>query len=349
MAGRHSSDLQEVAGQGGFGVTADPRTLSWGDLLLRTYRLYRERFWAFFRMAFLPASLAYLFTQIWWIWVRPSLMSALTRLLPKGLTPIPARFRIEDLARFLKLGHAPWYNFFLNPGNVAGFLEGAVYWLLSAFLFAAVATNVLEDGESKARPLADAYSAARERLGPILIASLLAWTCYTISRLIGGFAVWKISVAFRLGTISASLLSVLPLVLICGLLSRVGLVIPRLIDHEEDSLASAIRTSIRQSEDWEPFFMLFVIKSAILGYALYWLARNGLEWLWQKGALSDALDLWVYRLVYISIAAALETPLFIAFSLLYRAKTKPNLGGGSSGGRGLGPDLSSSLFRVNFP
>jgi hypothetical protein len=264
-------------------------------------------------MAFLPASLAYLFTQIWRIWVRRSLISALTRLLPW--------FRTEDLDRSFQ--HPPWYTFFLSPGNVAGFLEGAVYWLLSAFLFAAVATSVLAEDETETRHLADAYTVARERLGPILIASLLAWTCYTFSRLITGFAVMKISVGFHLGPIPHSVLFHLPLVLICGLLSRVGLVIPRLIDNRQDSLASAIRTSIRQSEDWEPFFMLFVLKSAILGYALYWIARNGLEWLWRKGLLSDALDLWVYRLVFISIAAALETPLFIAFSLLYRAKTRP--------------------------
>jgi hypothetical protein len=303
MAGRDSSDLQEVGGQSGLGITPGTPTLRWNVLLFRTYSLYRERFWAFFRMAFLPASLAYLFTQIWRIWVRPSLISALIRLLPLPHTMLPA--------------------YILRPINVARFLEDVVYWLLSAFLFAAVATSLLEDGETKARPLSDAYSVARERLGPVLIAGLLACTCYTISRIIAGFAVWTISDRFHLGSVSSTVLFYLPLALICGLLSRTGLVIPRLIDNRQDSLASAMRTSIRQSEDWEPFFMLFVLKSAILGYALYWLARNGLEWLWQKGVLSDALDLWVYRLVYISIAAALETPLFIAFSLLYKAKTRP--------------------------
>ena len=307
MAGRDSSDLQEVAGQSGIGVTTGPRTLGWNDLLLRTYSLYRERFWVFFRMAFLPASLAYLFTQIWRIWVRPPLKSAVARLL------LP------------KLEHSPWYIYFLAPQNVAGVLESVFYWLLSAFLFAAVAARVLAEEETKTRHLADAYSVARQRLGPILIASLLAWTCYTISRLIASFAVLRIVERFNLGSVSSTVLFYLPWILICGLLSRIGLVIPRLIDNRRDSLVSAIRTSIRQSEDWEPFFMLFVLKSAILGYALYWLARNGLEWLWQKRLLSDALDLWVYRLVYISIAAALETPLFIAFSLLYRAKTRPNL------------------------
>jgi hypothetical protein len=258
-------------------------------------------------MAFLPASLAYLFAQIWRIWIRPPLKSALARLL------LP------------KLEHPPWYIYFLAPQNenVAGVLESVVYWLLSAFLFAAVAARVLAEEETETRHLADAYSVARQRLGPILIASLLAWTCYTISRLIAGFAVWGIIERFHLGSVSSAVLFYLSVVLICGLLSRIGLVIPRLIDHPKDSLASAIRSSIRQSEDWEPFFMLFVLKSAMLGYALYWLARNGLEWLWQKGVLSDALDLWVYRLVFISIAAALETPLFIAFSLLYRAKTRP--------------------------
>jgi hypothetical protein len=323
MAGGDAGDLQEVAAQSGFGVATGARTLGWNDLLLRTYSLYRKRFWVFFRMAFLPASLAYLFAQIWWIWIRPSLMTVLKRLLLPMPTTNPAQFRIEDLDRFLKLGHAPWYTYFLNPGNVAGFLEGAVYWLLSAFLFAAVATNLLAEEETETRPLADAYTAARERLGPILIAGILAWTCFTVSRLIAGFAGWKITMAFHLGRIGSAVLFVLPLVMICGLLSRIGLVTPRLIAHPQDSLSRAIRASIRQSEEWEPFFMLFVIKSAILGYALYWLAYHGLDWLWEKGTLSDTLSLWLARLVYISIAAALETPLFIAFSLLYRAKTAP--------------------------
>jgi hypothetical protein len=111
--------------------------------------------------------------------------------------------------------------------------------------------------------------------------------------------------------------------LICGLLSRLGLAIPLLIDDPGSSLSSALRNSIRKTEDWEPFFMLFLIKSAIAGFAFYWLADQALSWLWQRSILTATLYPWVAPLVYISLAAALETPLFIAFSILYREKTRP--------------------------
>jgi hypothetical protein len=67
--------------------------------------------------------------------------------------------------------------------------------------------------------------------------------------------------------------------------------------------------------------MLFVIESAIIGYVLFWLDQYGLDSLWKRGVLTDTLAPWVIRLVYISIAAALETLFFICLSLLYREKT----------------------------
>jgi hypothetical protein len=253
--------------------------------------------------AFLPALLAYLFGQAVRIWIRP-----LVRLDPSS------REWIE------KLLHSHWYDYFLNAANAVSFVEGAVYWLLSAFLFAAVAGKVLGD-QVDARPLSDAYTTARQRIGPIFVVSLVSWTCYMACRLVASRAVWTIIDQFHLGAISGTVLFVLPSVLICGLLSRMGLAIPWLIDDPASSFSSAVRNSFRKTENWEPFFMLFVIKSAIAAYALYWLANQGLGWLWQRGILTPGLDPWVTQLVYISLAAALETPLFIAFSILYGETT----------------------------
>jgi len=285
--------------------------LNWSTLLGRTYGLYRERFWRFFKMAFLPGLFAYLFSQAARFWIRPFLRPLLLRLLTH---PFPRRGSIEDFGKFLD---PPWYTYFLNPGNTLAFVEGTAYWFLSAFLFAAVASEVLA-GEENSRVLADSYTRARERIGAIFLVSLLVWTSFDVSRLIGNFAVGRIIARLELGELSSAFLLVLTNVLICGLLARLGLAIPSLIDDPASSFSSAVRTSVRKTENWEPFFMLFLIKSAVGGYALYWLANRGLDWVWQHGLLTAALDPWVSRIVYISIAGALETPLFIAFCLLYR-------------------------------
>jgi len=261
-------------------------------------------------MGFLPFSLAYLFSQIWRLAVRPFLTRLLMRLIDpaaphtdSGWIPVPDAL----------------YPYVLTTMNVLRFVEGSVYWFLSAFLFAAVATYVLAE-DTNERPLADAYSKARDKIGPILLVSLIGWTFFMLVRLGSGFAVSEIIGGFHLGKTSAWVLRIIPSILICGLLSRLGLVIPWLMDRPSDSFSSAIRNSVRKTENWEGFFMVFVIKSAIAGYAFYWIADRGLDWLWERVALT-ALNPWIARFVYIFIAAALETPLFIALSVLYHEQT----------------------------
>lgn len=65
------------------------------------------------------------------------------------------------------------------------------------------------------------------------------------------------------------------------------------------------------------FFMMFLVKSAAIGYGIYWIAGQGLDWMWQHWTLNPNGFSWVQWSVYIFIAAVMETPLFIAFSVLY--------------------------------
>jgi hypothetical protein len=314
MERRAEGDLPESAGQGSIGISSPgEEKLSWTSLFRRTYSLYGIRFWPFCRMAFLPALLAFLFSQAWGMWVRRFLMHLIYL-----LKPTPSRFPIDSFDKPL---NPPWYEYFLNAANALSFVEGAIYWLLSAFLFAAVATYVLAD-ETNPRPLADAYTVARERIGPIFGVGLLSWTCFMVSRIVGRFAALGIINRLHLGAVSSTVLFVLPSVLLCGLLSRLGLAIPWLIDHPADSFSSAIRNSVRKTEDWEPFFMLFVIKSGIAAFVLFWLAGRGISWLWNRGIVTSGLLHWRLNwLAYICIATALETPLFIALSILHREKS----------------------------
>jgi len=67
--------------------------------------------------------------------------------------------------------------------------------------------------------------------------------------------------------------------LLAGLLSRLGLTIPELMNNSHASLRQALSASVKKTENWELFFVVFLIKSALLGFGLYWLGTQGLDWL----------------------------------------------------------------------
>ena len=135
------------------------------------------------------------------------------------------------------------------------------------------------------------------------------------------------SIMKRFGTESALpwavVVVVLPWIVIAGLLSRFALAIPLLMENESITVREAIRSSVRKTDGWEFFFMLFLAKSAILGYAIYWVAEYGFGQLWEHTSLGESAYYWITWAFYTCLAAMLESPLFIAFSILHRElKTK---------------------------
>jgi len=54
---------------------------------------------------------------------------------------------------------------------------------------------------------------------------------------------------------------------------------------------------------------------------VYWLLQRGFHELWDRTNISATAYDWITWAVYICIAAMLESPLFIAFSILYCEKT----------------------------
>jgi hypothetical protein len=199
-------------------------------------------------------------------------------------------------------------------------LEGAVYWVISGFFFAGVASNVLGGAGSEKPLLTDAFTMARQRFGAITAVALVIWAGFALSRGIVGLALF--SILDRLGLmgnlIVVTVTLVLLLLLLGGLFSRLGLAIPALIDNPGNSVSQSLRRSLAKTESWEPFFILFLAKSAALGYAAYWLLNFGLDRLADRGMPREDARIWLTSALYVSLAAALESPLFIAFSLLYR-------------------------------
>ena len=268
-------------------------TIQRRDLLARTYRLYHARWRMLFRMGLPPAIVAYFVIYL-----------------------------VREIAR-----SAPWFGpasqrtagFWLYVTGV-GLVESCSYWLISAFFFAGVAASLLAEAGDENSLIGDAFSRARRRIGPVFAVAFLAWALFVIGRTITALVLFPLlqKIPIRPGAIWLDLVVDGLLLVVAGLVSRLGVAIPVLMHDPGISTRQALRVSMKTTEEWEPFFMLFLIKTAILGYAAYWLGSQALQWLWHHGILSYATYPWAVRLEYVAIAALLESPLFIAFSLLYR-------------------------------
>jgi hypothetical protein len=294
MAGWGEGHLQEGGGQSGSGMTMpEGGGPTWSSLLTRTYSLYREQFTKLLLISLPPSFLAYFFQFI-----------HIQRLIVRGMRQ----------HGWLPAPHTPGYWTTLT---MVALFDGAVYWVISGFFLAGIASNVLSNSEN--RPvIADAFSKARERLTAVIAVTVLIWATFALSRDLVFFSLTALLERFGLANYNMqTVIFGLAYLLLGGLFSRAGLAIPALIDDRNASISDALRRSLRQTENWEPFFILFLAKSALLAYVAYWLVNLGLNDLADRGKLTPETYPWVQSLVYICIAAMLESPLFIAFSLLY--------------------------------
>jgi hypothetical protein len=164
----------------------------------------------------------------------------------------------------------------------------------------------------------DPYTLPRTRLGAIVAIALLTWTLFWLGRTLAGLVIagfFHPSILMKNVWLATGLYRLL-LLLLAGLISKFALAIPELMHDLTLSAGSVMKRSLQRTENWELFFMGFLIKSAIVGYGAYWITDKGLDWLWNHWTYSKAIFPWIERAVYIGIAAALESPLFVACSIL---------------------------------
>lgn len=261
---------------------------NWSLVLHRTYTLYARNFWTYFRIALPPMAVAYLFSYV-------------SRQIYRQIW---TNHQLTDFAKAYMVV------------SLYGWIKGEVYWIISAFFCAAVAATFYRDQTSNLA-VSDAYTLPRHRIGAIATVALLAWTAFFIGRsslnAALGYMMTRIHVNpwIKTGVIDVILLA------LGGLVARWGLAIPALIHDPKISIREALRTSVQRTEDWETFFMFFLAKAAVTAYFAYWLVQQGMHWAWQHTSMSARAYVWIEWALYICLAAALESPLFIAFSILY--------------------------------
>lgn len=201
--------------------------LGWNVVLTRTYSLYAQHFWMFLKLALLPGLIAWL-------------------------------YRYGYKTAFRQAARNGWLdgNTITNLPLMAalGLTEGCMFWIISAFFFAAVASHVLCELAEDSNPLTDAFSTARSRIGAVLkvaiLASLLFYACRIVSfialtQLLGRSSLlqnfWFVTMIFSI-----------PQLLVAGLLSRLGLAIPALMAQPEITFSQALKQSIALTEAGNP-------------------------------------------------------------------------------------------------
>jgi hypothetical protein len=266
------------------------RTVTWKLVLARTYQLYAQRFWTYFLIGIVPAMIAYGFNYF---------VRTVIRNLARG------SFTIDGAKLMAAVTAIEW-------------ARGIIFWMISAFFFAAIAATFVLEGPNGPPAVADAYTLPRRRLGSVAVVSLLTGTLFYVGRVLAAFAVVGLANRIRLRNswVLAGSTYVMFLAL-ATLLCKFGMAIPELMHCSDSTAGGAMKRALKETEGWEGFFAMFLIKSAAIGYGIYWIANWGLHLFWQHTTVSANNYLWVRSGVYIFIAAVVETPLFIAFSVLY--------------------------------
>ena len=269
--------------------------LTWPYVLHRTYTLYARNFWAYFRIALLPMALAYLFSYA-------------SRQIYRQI--VSNHQLTNDFAGYLVI-------------SLYGWIKGAAYWILSAFFCAAVAATFNRD-QTSGMAISDAYTLPRHRIGAITTIALLTWTVFFLGRFALNTALIYLMTHFRVTNlwIQTVIIDLFQLPL-AGLVARWGLAIPALMHNAKISIREALRISVQRTENWETFFMLFLAKAGVSAYVGYWLVREGMHWVWYHSSVSATAYVWIEWALYICLAAMLESPLFIAFSVLHQEPGEP--------------------------
>ncbi|HET7871837.1 MAG TPA: hypothetical protein VFL42_04955, partial [Terriglobales bacterium] len=198
----------------------------------------------------------------------------------------------------------------------------ALPWLMTTFAFAAVSSAVLgTDTKEHLHSIADSYTSARERVRPILTVGLI-----TFLLAVAGYA----AVAMCAQTIAFSqlvprayrgfaLMTILyvGLAIWLGLLSRAGLSIPYLMQHEGAGAWNSVKASVSRSEGYEPFFVLLIVQTVFCSVWGPWPGRQVLFWFWRKSLIGPKTVEWLGYSLDALVPAAVETFLFVGFTVLY--------------------------------
>jgi hypothetical protein len=263
-------------------------------LLLRTvHEIYHRQFWRWFGIM-APTSL--LATTV--LVLGEHGVAAIFSGIPRGgfLTHLPV------VAEALLLQFA---RFFLA-------------WLLACFALAAIATAFEDKPEDEEDVVwrHDSYQRARENLGRIFLIALVTFGCVVVGAT--GMLFVGLTIAKKLGLTGIGFYypaTTVGMILIAGIVSWLGAAIP-IVLRGEKSIATALRESVKLSNGYEGALFLLVVEILLGGLLAGLITIRALDFIVPSYLHYASWYGWLARLVGSAVAAALESPLFIGYSLL---------------------------------
>ena len=271
--------------------------LTSASLLKRSYALYGQRFWQYLKITMFPALILFLCVT-------------LILQVQGNLT--------NDFFKSMRIDYRRELNLHYLFIELMYQLRFCVYWLTSALLFGAVASKMIGASSVDESNAEDSSHRLLRRSGRIIAVGAITFLpmfvfgSYLLPAI--GAVVFNKQVHYSPAT---GVLLRITQVTIAGCLSKFGLAIPSLIDDAQIPVSKAFGYSWQATAKWEVFFVLFLIKSSVLAYVSFLLARQGLIQLWRHLQIPGQYYPYASRATGILLGALIELPLFIAFCVLY--------------------------------
>lgn len=192
-------------------------------------------------------------------------------------------------------------------------------WLLGCFALAAIANLVTgrDQPGDEATWRHDSYQRARERFGALLVTALITFCAFLVAVAALGFIELTImrSVGWsrfaRFNYLAASII----IIVSASVVSWLGVAIP-LIIRSEIGVWAALEKSIELSNGYEAALFLLVVESVAGSYLAWYVTLYCMSLLIPDPLKHMYWYAWAVNLVGVLVSTAIESPLFIGFSLL---------------------------------
>ena len=264
-------------------------------LLKSVYRLYRERFWTWFAII------------------------APTSLVAAGIVHV-VDYQIREIYRTIPHGEILYHKADIAETFVLRFAGFFLSWLLGCFALGAISSEVDADADKEHDDGTwkhDAHQLTREHFGKVT-----SIACFTFFTFLIGLAlaqIVEISAVKALGwqrfrpfLFWAELAGY---VIVASIISWLGTAVP-LVIKADCKVWAALKKSIELSSGYEGAFLWLVLQSVLGAYAVWYLIHYLTGMILPFALLHTSWGHWGLVLIAVLASAAIDSPLFISFSLL---------------------------------
>lgn len=236
-----------------------------------------------------------------------------------GIVVVLADQRARAIFRGIPRGEFAGHFLDILAAGIIRFGSFFLAWLFGAFALAAVATVVNDlDADDKVGSWSrDSYEHAREHFGSLIALALITFCIFlaglaTLGLVEGaGFRLFGAARFLRYNYV----FWIIGMIVVGSIVGWLGAAIP-LVLRRDTKVWAALKKSVELSSGYEGSLLLLVVESVAGSVIVWYVVVHGLPLLLPPVLTYSLWYVWLLNLTGVLASAAVESPLFIGFSLL---------------------------------